>query len=138
MSYVIGVVHRMQTEIAAREGFVAFGHGKLALVESLSPGDGVIYYAPRTEPDGHPVQAFVAHATVTGKAPRERDFGAWGPGWIRDAAFDEVTEVPVRPLLDQLEFLAGRRRNWGMAFRGGRFSVGEADYRLIAGAMGLG
>ena len=137
MGYVIGVVHRMQTEIAAREGFVAFGHGKRALVESVSPGDRVIYYAPRSEPDGDPVQAFVAHATVTGEAPRERDFGAWGAGWVRDAQFDEVKEVPVRPLLDQLGFLAGRRRNWGMAFRGGRFSIPEADYRLIARAMGL-
>jgi hypothetical protein len=137
MSYVIGVVHRMQTEIAAREDFVAFGHGKLALVQSLERGDKVIYYAPRTEPEGDPVQAFVAHATVTGEAPRERDFGAWGKGWVRDAVFDEVPEVPIRPLLDQLEFLASRRRNWGMALRGGRFTIGEPDYRLIARAMGL-
>lgn len=138
MGYVIGVVHRMQTEIAAREGFVAFGHGKRALVESLSPGDRVIYYAPKSDFEGDPVQAFVAHATVTGQTARERDFGAWGTGWIRDASFDEVAEVPVRPLLDQLDFLRGRGRNWGMAFRGGRFSIGESDYRLITGAMGLG
>ncbi len=138
MGYVVGVVHRMQTEIAAREGFVAFGHGKRALVETLSPGDRVIYYAPRTEPEGEPVQAFVAHATVTGETPHERDFGAWGTGWVRDAEFDEVVEVPIRPLLDRLEFLRGRGRNWGMALRGGRFSISEADYRLIAGAMGVG
>ena len=54
------------------------------------------------------------------------------------ARYDEVAEVPIRPLLDRLEFLRGRGRNWGMALRGGRFSISEADYRLIAGAMGLG
>lgn len=138
MAYLIGVVHRMQVEVGAREGFVAFGHGKRALVDRLSVGDKVIYYAPRMEPGGEAVQAFVAHATVTGEAARPRDFGAWGTGWVRDASYDQVTEVPVRPLLDRLEFLSGRGRNWGMAFRGGRFAIGEADYRLIAGAMGLG
>ncbi len=138
MVHVIGVVHRMQVAIAAREGFVAFGHGKRSLVDSLSPGDTVIYYAPRTEPDGDPVQAFVAHATVTGETARPRDYGARGTGWVRDADYDTVREVPVRPMLDELEFLAGRRKNWGMAFRGGRFSIGEADYARIARAMGLG
>ncbi len=138
MGHVIGVVHRMQVETAAREGFVAFGHGKKSLVDGLCPGDTVIYYAPRTEPEGAPVQAFVAHATVTGAAARERSFGQGGNGWIRDAAYDEVRETPVRPLLDELEFLKGRRKNWGMAFRGGRFTIGDADYRLIAKAMGLG
>ena len=138
MRHVIGVVHRMQVEVASREGFVAFGHGKRSLVETLSPGDRVIYYAPRTEPDGDPVQAFVAHATVTGDAPRERDFGDWGTGWVRDAVYAEVTEVPVRPLLGELDFLKGRGRNWGMAFRGGRFAISEADYGRISRAMGLG
>jgi hypothetical protein len=48
-----------------------------------------------------------------------------------------VTEVPVRPLLDRLDFLRRRGRNWGMALRVGRFSISEADYRTIAGAMGV-
>ena len=98
----------------------------------------MIYYAPRTEPEGDHVQAFVAHATVTGEAPVERQLGTGGTGWVREATFDRVAEVPIRPLLDRLEFLRGRGRNWGMALRGGRFAISEADYRLIAGAMGLG
>jgi hypothetical protein len=134
----IGVIHRRQVEFARAEGLVAFGHGKRPLVANLAVGDTVIYYAPRTEPDGEPVQAFVAHATVTGEAPYERDFGVMGTGWVRAAAYDDVAEVPVRPLLDRLEFLARRGRNWGMAFRGGRFAISEGDHRLIAGAMGLG
>lgn len=122
--------------MARQAGVVAFSHGREAPVKALDPGDRVIYYAPRTDFDGDPVQAFVAHARVTGAAPREREFQGGRIGWCRDATFDDVTEVPVRPLLEQLSFVKDPR-HWGMAFRRGKFEMSQKDYRLIAEAMGV-
>ena len=134
MAYVIGVANKAQVGIARQGGFVAFSHGREAAVRRLAAGDRVIYYAPRSDFDGDPVQAFVALAEVTGDAAHERPFGDHGLGWVRDARFEPVTEAPVRPLLDRLSFVRDKSR-WGMAFRQGKFAIGAADYRLIAEAM---
>ncbi|MDF0601764.1 EVE domain-containing protein [Psychromarinibacter sp. C21-152] len=136
MRYFVGVVHRRQAAMARAAGIVAFSHGRAAPVKSLAPGDRVVFYAPKTDFDGDPVQAFVAHARVTGDAPRERDFATGMTGWCRDAAFDEVTAAPVRPLLDHLSFVKNPR-HWGMAFRQGKFEISGSDYRLIADALGV-
>ncbi|QQA43428.1 EVE domain-containing protein [Pelagovum pacificum] len=136
MAHWIGVVHRMQAMTAREAGVVAFGHGKEALVRSLSPGDTVIYYAPKSDFEGEPVQAFVTHARVTGEKAYEKE---WRPGltrWVRDAAFDDADEVPVRPMLEDLTFVRNKR-SWGMTFRGGKFSISDEDYVRIATAMGV-
>ena len=45
------------------------------------------------------------------------------------------TATPIRPLLDQLEFIVDPQR-WGYKFRFGLFSVSDHDMALIARAMG--
>lgn len=122
--------------MARAAGIVAFSHGREAPVKSLDIGDAVLLYAPRTDFDGDPVQAFVAHARVTGAAPCRREFAPGMDAWCRDAAFDAVDPVPVRPLLEQLSFVKNPR-HWGMAFRQGKFAIPQADYRVIAQAMGV-
>ncbi|WP_425049370.1 EVE domain-containing protein [Psychromarinibacter sp. S121] len=129
----IGVVHARQAGYAREAGIVAFSHGREAPVKDLSPGDRVVLYAPRTDFDGDPVQAFVAHAVVTGDAPYIREF-PMGEGWCRDASYDDVTPAPVRPMLEDLSFVKDPRY-WGMAFRRGKFEISEADYRTIATAL---
>ena len=137
MAFAIGVVRRKQVQVARDASFVAFGHGKHARVESLSVCDRVIYHAPRVEPEGDPVQAFVADAAVTGEGVRQRVFGDGRTGWVRDAGLGPVREVPARRLLDRLSFLAGRGRNCGMPLCGGRFGIPEDDYRPIAPEMAV-
>lgn len=135
MAHFIGVVHRRQAHVARDAGFVAFSHGKEAAVRGRSPGDRVIYYAPKADMDGEPVQAFVALAEVTGEAPAERVYPGTGRrGWTRAARFENVREVPVRPLLEQLSFVRNPK-HWGMTFRGGKFSIPSKDFELIATAM---
>lgn len=132
--HFIGVVHAAQAAMSREMGIVAFSHGREAPVKSLAVGDTVILYAPKTDFDGDPVQAFVAHARVTGEAPYQRDFKPGMAAWCRDAAFDDVTEVPVRPMLEHLSFVKNPT-HWGMAFRQGKFEIPEPDYRLIAEAL---
>jgi hypothetical protein len=43
-------------------------------------------------------------------------------------------EVPIAPLLDQLEFVENRSR-WGYKFRFGLFEVSNHDMLLIARSM---
>lgn len=133
--YFIGVVHLKQVEAARRGGFVAFSHGRRSAVETLDPGDRVIYYAPKSDFDGDPVQAFVAHAEITGDGAEERQFPGTGfTAATRAARYDGVTRTPVRPLLEDLSFVKNPKY-WGMAFRNGKFEIGSEDYARISGAF---
>lgn len=134
MACFIGVVHRKQVLAARDAGVVAFSHGRESAVRNLTPGDRVIYYAPKSDFEGDPVQAFVAHATVTGDTPYQKTWRPDFTAWVRDASFDAVTETPVRPLLDSLNFVPDPS-NWGLRFRSGKFSIGAEDYQRIAGAL---
>ena len=52
----------------------------------------------------------------------------------RDVQYLQAQEVPIAPLLDNLEFVEDRR-HWGYKFRFGLFQVSDNDMRLIASAM---
>ncbi len=134
MAHFIGVVHRKQVRIARDKGVVAFGHGKESLVRTLNPGDTVIYYAPREEPGGDPVQCFVSMATVTGDAPFVVEFYMGSEGWVREARYDLWGAAPVRPMLEDLSFVKNKQ-SWGMTFRGGKFEIPAADHDLIVAAL---
>ncbi|TGV63168.1 EVE domain-containing protein, partial [Mesorhizobium sp. M00.F.Ca.ET.158.01.1.1] len=43
--------------------------------------------------------------------------------------------TPIKPLLERLEFTAGKS-NWGYQLRFGLFPISAADFALIARAMG--
>lgn len=136
MAFLIGVAHQAQVEIAKSRGFVAFSHGREAAVRNLSSGDKVIYYSPKSDFDGTPVRCFTAHATVTADAPHEVEFTPQKQAFVRGASFDDVREIPVKPMLEDLSFIKNPK-HWGMAFRQGKFSIPEPDYRRITTAMGL-
>ncbi len=130
-AHYIGVVHASHAERGKAAGFVAFSHGREAAVKGLRAGDEIVFYAPKTAFDGAPVQAFTAHATVTGDAPYMMDFMGGVPAWVRDAVYDEATPVPARPLIRSLTFIRDKT-HWGMAFRQGKFRITPEDYGRIA------
>lgn len=53
----------------------------------------------------------------------------------RDVDWREAKEAPIKPLLDRLDFTAGKP-NWGYQLRFGLFEISERDFRLISEAMG--
>ena len=132
MASFLAVAHRKQVLEARQAGAVASGHGRESAVRV--PGDRVIYDPPESDMDRNPVQAFAGHATVTAAAPyqkgRRPDFTAS----VRDAAFDAVTETPVRRLLKALDFVTDPADR-GRRFRSGTFPIGAADHRRIARAF---
>ncbi|MCV2882356.1 EVE domain-containing protein [Actibacterium sp. XHP0104] len=133
--YWIGVAHSKQAEAARMGGFCAFSHGKESAVRRLGPGDMFVYYAPKTDFDGDPVQAFVQLGRVTDSAPVERLLpGTDFRPWTRGATYEDVREVPVRPMLESFGFIRSPR-HWGMAFRRSLFEIPQTDFELIAAAM---
>jgi hypothetical protein len=117
------------------EGFMQVSHGKAAPLKRIKPGDRVVYYSPAVTLGGKDgLQSFTAIGKVKDREPYVFDMGKGSKPLRRDVTWAKAREAPIRPLLDALEFTAGKP-NWGYQLRFGLFSISEADFRLIAKAM---
>lgn len=132
----VGVVSRAHVARGVAGGFAMLNHGKEAPLRRLRPGDGFVYYSPKTAIDGVPLKAFTAIGTVTGAAPcpvEVDDPGLSGAQlWRRDMAWVPGREVPLATIEDQLAFTKG---NWGMMARRGLFEISGTDFATISLAM---
>jgi EVE domain len=118
-------------------GFMQVCHGKAAPLRRIHPADYVAYYSPTVEFRGRDkCQAFTSLGIVRDRPPyqpaAEGDFCPHR----RDVTWLETHDAPIGPLLDALEFTAGKR-NWGYQLRFGLFCVSAHDMRTIAAAMGI-
>ena len=122
--------------IGVKGGFIQLNHGKRAPLQRLSASDGVVFYSPRTSyPDGEPLQAFTAIGRVkTGEVYRVQMTSRFKP-FRADVKFLKAKEAPIRPLIDRLSFIKDKA-HWGARFRFGHLNIREADFALIAAAMG--
>ena len=97
----------------------------------MENGDRFVFYSPKTKIEGgDAVQCFTALGTVSDDEPKEVEWGGF-TAWTRCAVYADFAWLPVRPLLEQLEFVSNPAR-WGMAFRRGHFAVSEKDFMLIS------
>ena len=93
-------------------GFMQVGHGKLAPLRRLAPGDRVVYYAPATVLHGtDKLQSFVSIGIVQPGAPYEADMGNGFVPCRLDVAYAASGETPIAPLLEQLAFIENPKRN---------------------------
>ncbi len=132
----IGVVARDHAMIAQEQGVCAFSHGKESAVSRLSAGDKFIFYCPKTGiNEGAIVQAFCALGTVTDDIPFQRKWAHTEfTAWVRNADYAKVSQVPTKPMLEDLSFVTNPRY-WGMAFRRGLFEISADDFNLISKQM---
>jgi len=136
--YWIGVASREHVRRGVAGGFCQLNHGKAGPMRLLSPGDWIVYYSPREFMNkGEPVQAFTAIGEIAEGEPYVGEMGGGMEATRRDVRFLKAKDAPIRPLLDTLSFTRGRA-SWGYAFRRGSFAIDEADFRVIANAMGVG
>jgi hypothetical protein len=134
--YWIGVVSRQHVMRGVEGSFAQVCHGKCAPLQRLKTGDWLIYYSPRTEyPDGASYQAFTAIGRMRNDTVYQVEMSADFHPFRRDVDFVPSIDAPIRPLLGGLSFIQNTS-NWGMIFRRGLFEITEADFRLIADAMG--
>jgi hypothetical protein len=134
--YWIAVASAEHVRRGRAGGFMQVCHGKGAPLKRIRTGDYVCYYSPTTNFGGSDrLQAFTAIGRVWDGDAYIFDMGEGFHPFRRDVAWAEAVEAPIRPLLEALDFTAGKQ-SWGGPFRFGLFSVSARDFQTIADAMG--
>ncbi len=133
----IGVAAKEHVDIAVRERFCMFAHGKGSAAKQLSQGDWFAYYSPKTGmKSGKEVRAFTALGCVDDDTLTERPMGEHGVGIMRSATYHATGHADIYSLLDAFSFVK-KRSHWGMYFRKSLFEIPQDDMLLIARAMGI-
>lgn len=137
VSYWVNTVSRAHVQAAVAGGFTQADHGKNTRLKHLSKGDWLVFYSPKTQfKGGEPLQAFTALGKITdGEAYQVETTEDFHP-WRRQMVFKEGNEAPIRPLVDDLDFIKDKEK-WGFPFRRGLFKIDKVDFELIADAMNI-
>jgi hypothetical protein len=145
MRYWLGVVQREHVLRGVEQGIAQTNHGAKAGITRMAPGDGFVYYSPKTAyPDGDPLREFTAIGRIAPGEPWQADDPSTGSGrrgepfrpWRRKVDYDgAAAATPIGPLLDLLDLTRGNR-NWGFILRRGHVELTEHDFRIIAHQMG--
>lgn len=132
MTNWINTVSRSHVLAGVRGRFTQANHGKPHMLRRMARGDWLVFYSPRTDyPKGPPLQAFTALGQIADDEPYRAEED--GP-WRRNVDFLDCRETPIRPLLDQLNFIEDPSR-WGYRFRFGVFTIDDHDLDLLRSAM---
>ncbi|HJP95926.1 MAG TPA: EVE domain-containing protein [Candidatus Saccharimonadales bacterium] len=134
MKYWINTVSKDHLQRGIAGGFTQANHGKATVLKRLQKGDYIIFYSPKTAyQDGEPLQAFTAVCRVTDSEPYQVEMSPDFHPFRRNVVFLSAQETPIKPLIDDLEFIQDKTR-WGYKFRFGLFEINEHDFNLIAQA----
>lgn len=92
----------------------------------------MVMYSPKVHFNARePCQALTAIGRLIGTNVYRYDMGNGFVPHRRDVDFHPCREVPIRPLIDDLEFISNKR-HWGADFRFGLREIPEVDFQLIA------
>lgn len=139
--YWLGVVQRSHVLTGVELGIAQLNHGKKGGLARLRPGDGFVYYSPKTDyPQGDPLKEFTAIGTVAEGEPWQADAEAMAGSdfrpWRRRIDYVKTARhAPIAPMLDELD-LTRDNRNWGYQLRRGLLELTQHDFGMIASAMG--
>jgi hypothetical protein len=133
--YWIGVASHDHVRRGVAGNFCQLCHGKAQPLKRMSVGDWLIYYSPKEEFDGNlACQQFTAIGEVVGNGVYPYEML---PGFVprrRDIRFHAARAVPIRPLIEHLDFIRDKQK-WGGAFRFGHLEIAKEDFELIAQEM---
>ncbi len=144
MRYWLGVVQREHVLHGVALGIVQTNHGVKSGIQRMQPGDGLVYYSPKTSyPDGDPLREFTAIGRIAEGEAWQADDTMMVAGtesdrhpWRRRVEYDEHAHaVPITPLLEVLDVTRGNR-NWGFVMRRGQVELTPHDFGVIATEMG--
>lgn len=134
MKYWINVVSRDHVQRGVSGGFTQANHGKPWALRKMSKGDKLIFYSPKTHfENGEPLQSFTAIGEIIDDEPYQTEVSANFHPWRRNVRFEEIHETPIRPLIDELDFIENKVQ-WGYKFRFGVIEINEHDFLTIHNA----
>jgi hypothetical protein len=138
----LAVAHRDHVRRGVDQGIAQVNHGSKAGVAKLRPGDGLVYYSPKsTYPDGPALRTFTAIGRIADGDPWQAapvSMGSRGEvsPWRRRVEYlDGAIEAKIEPLLAVLE-LTRSTPNWGWLMRRGLLELTDGDFAVIAREMG--
>lgn len=135
MRFFINTVSREHVRRGIDGGFTQADHGRDTRIKRLAKGDRIVFYSARTEMDGgEPLQRFTAIAEIADDSPYQVEIAPEFKPWRRRVTFADCAEVPIQPLIEQLDFIRNKQ-SWGFTFRRGFFEIAESDFRKIEEAM---
>ena len=112
------------------------GHGKLAPLRRVKPGDRIVYYSPVTTfGKKDKLQFFTAIGAIKDGEPYEAVMDGGFRAFRRDVKWAKSKDTPIAGLIDKLELTKGQS-NWGYKLRFGLIEIGARDMAAIARAMG--
>ena len=140
-SYYLVVACKEHVQKGVELGIAQACHGKCSPLKKMKVGDGVVYYSPKIKMEGkskeNQYQCFTAIGTVAkNDTPYQVEMTQDFKPWRINVNFDKnVQHVPIKSLLDSLEFIQTGGSNWGLYVRKGFRKISEADFSLIEEAM---
>ena len=135
MTNWINTVSRDHVRHGVKGRFTQANHGKPHMLRKMARDDWIVFYSPKTALDGgEPLQAFTAIGQIADDEPYQVEMTADFHPWRRNVVFLPCTEVPIRPLIDVLDFIEDKKR-WGYKFRFGVFPIDDDDLEVIRSAM---
>jgi predicted RNA-binding protein len=135
MTYWINVVSRDHVQRGVEGGFTQANHGKPWALKKMKKGDWIIFYSPKTSfENGEPLQAFTALCQVIDDESYQAEMAPSFRPWRRSVHFEQVKEVPIKPLIEELDFIENKVQ-WGYKFRFGVIQIDEHDFQIIKKAM---
>lgn len=133
--YWIIVASKDHAAIGRQQGIAQACHGKIAPLKRMKTGDWVIIYSSRDSfPAGEKCQQFTAIGQVKDEAVYQFAMTDDFKPYRRNITYYDCTEVPILPLINQLEFIQNKQQ-WGYPFRFGFFEINGHDFDIIAGRM---
>jgi hypothetical protein len=131
----VNTVSGSHVQIGVAGGFTQADHGSKARLKRLAKGDRIVFYSPRTDMQaGETLQSFTAIGEIVDDESYQVEISPDFHPWRRRVKFLEGAVAPIRPLIEQLEFIRNKK-SWGFIFRRGLFEIGDGDFRTIAHAM---
>jgi len=135
MRYWIGVVSKDHVLKGVKDGIIQIGHGKRAPLTRLNRGDQIIYYSPvQNFENKDSLQAFTALGEVSDDDIYQYDMTIDFHPYRRKANYIKTKDTPIRPLIDQLDFI-NNKKSWGYVFRFGLVEIQMNDFKLIKSEM---
>lgn len=133
--YWVAVISKEHTLRGVDGGFIQVCHGKEGPLKRMRQGDWLVVYSPKMSMEGtEKLQAFTAIGQVTGDAVYPFRMTENFIPFRRTIDFRDCTEVPIVPLIPELEFIVNKQ-SWGFPFRFGFFEINAHDFGVIVPKM---